>query len=236
MPTRSAIQTGARFGRLTILGRVQRHGQGGYFDCACDCGGKTITSTSKLRSGHTSSCGCLRYERLKASRKNEKHGCSRNKNRRGSDEYVVWQGMKRRCTDPNNKRYKDYGGRGIRVCAEWLHSFEAFLAHAGKRPSMEHTIDRINNDGHYEPGNVRWVTRAEQNRNKRRSKQPPRVTIERPDGERVGLAEIARTRRLKYATVHAAWRRGADPFTFTPRHPGACVARSSQRDRSQDRA
>lgn len=93
--------------------------------------------------------------------------------------------MKERCYVTTDKRYGDYGGRGIRVCERWLNSFEKFFADMGERPSQRHTIDRKNNNGNYEPGNCRWATRAEQNRNQRRN-----VIVEH-DGKRLCVAEWA---------------------------------------------
>lgn len=86
-----------------------------------------------------------------------------------SSEYRIWSGLKQRCLNPNSPAYKDYGARGIRVCDEWKDNFLAFFSHVGKRPSRNHSIDRKNNDGHYEPGNVRWATRAVQAANRRNS-------------------------------------------------------------------
>jgi hypothetical protein len=82
-------------------------------------------------------------------------------------EYKIWASMKQRCLNPNQKGYLNYGGRGVRVCTRWCDSFEAFLADLGRRPSPRHQLDRIDNDGDYEPGNVRWALRAVQNRNRR---------------------------------------------------------------------
>lgn len=81
--------------------------------------------------------------------------------------YTIWLGIKHRCYNPKNKQYKDYGGRGIKMCDEWLNDYPAFKAYLGERPSLKHTLDRIDNDGNYEPDNVRWATHIEQNQNKR---------------------------------------------------------------------
>jgi hypothetical protein len=86
-------------------------------------------------------------------------------------EYAIWTAMKQRCSNPKVKQWKDYGGRGITVCAAWTASFSTFIADVGRRPSPELTIDRIDNDGHYEPGNVQWATRKHQVLNRRRNRR-----------------------------------------------------------------
>lgn len=145
---------GQRFGRLVVL---ELHGQGhnARWLCKCDCGKIAGLIGAKLRSGRVKSCGCAQH--------NGKHGHAR-KNCE-SPTYISWTRMLSRCHDPNLDNYKHYGGRGITVCERWL-SFENFLADMGERPANR-SIDRINNDGNYEPGNCRWATSAEQHSNKR---------------------------------------------------------------------
>jgi hypothetical protein len=119
-----------------------------------------LAAHSMLRIGHTKSCGCLIRERIGAVRKT--HGLS------GTKEHRAWKAMLTRCLNPKSIGFENYGGRGISVCEEWARSFSAFLTHVGAAPSAEHTIDRIENDSGYKPGNVRWATRSEQMRNRRK--------------------------------------------------------------------
>lgn len=147
--------TGQRFGMLTVISRASGAGRP-CWHCRCDCGGSSIVPSKSLRSGNSKSCGCR-----KRAGKKPTHG------RRKSPEWRVWQGMKSRCLNPKNSRFSDYGGRGIQVCPRWQHSFENFLTDMGERPSSEHSLDRKDGDGNYEPNNCRWATRIEQCRNKR---------------------------------------------------------------------
>jgi hypothetical protein len=117
--------------------------------------------------------------------------------------YTTWQGMKARCSNPRNGAFKSYGGRGIKVCERWRNSFAAFLADMGPKPSSAHTLDRINNDGDYEPGNVRWATQAEQARNTR----VPAATVNL-DGREVRLADVAEASALNYTTLYNRRARG----------------------------
>lgn len=155
MPMPLKDLTGKRFGRLTVIGRVPKF----EWRCVCDCGTERVIHRSRLLSGSSKSCGCLRRELRRAAMTT--HG------QRSTREYRVWGGMKNRCFNANNKNFGSYGARGITVCERWRDSFAAFLEDMGRPPSASHQIDRINNDGNYEPGNCRWAMPAENSRNRR---------------------------------------------------------------------
>lgn len=150
---------GKRFGRL-IAGQMIRRGNVWKYACKCDCGAEKEIAGSSLSSGLTRSCGCLAAEMRGAGSPRFVHG------KRGTPEYITWGNMIKRCFHPGNKDYHSYGGRGITVCDRWRNSFLDFLVDVGKRPHGK-TLDRINNDGNYEPGNVRWATPKEQVQNQR---------------------------------------------------------------------
>lgn len=153
---------GQRYGRLTAIRFVDRGIRGAArWSFRCDCGNETVTYANAARTNRTRSCGCLILEHAK------RMGESLFTHRKTETiTYSSWSHMRGRCRNPRADRYKDYGGRGIKVCERW-DSFEAFLSDMGERPSKMHSIDRINVDGHYEPTNCKWATAKEQALNRR---------------------------------------------------------------------
>lgn len=146
------------FGRLTALYPSKLPGKKKWL-CQCECGKFIRVLTSRLILGGTKSCGCLIADVLKT--RNKTHGQSR------TLAHISWCAMKTRCYNPRVEGYTNYGGRGIKVCERWLHSFENFLEDMGPRESTSLSIERVNNDGNYEPGNCIWATRKVQNWNSR---------------------------------------------------------------------
>lgn len=154
---------GRRVGRLIAIECIEKRNGSYIWRCQCDCGNTALVASGNLSPKRQSSCGCLRREMQSSPnwKPNIKHGLN------GSPEHRAWRSIKGHCYDPNNSQFKHYGGRGITVCDEWLNSVEAFYAAVGPRPSPQHSIDRKNVNGNYEPGNVRWATKIEQANNKR---------------------------------------------------------------------
>lgn len=181
-----------RFGRLVVIGEAPRdRKRNRKLKVRCDCGVERVVWAHGLTSGQTQSCGCLQRER------STKHGMS------GYPEYGIWASMISRCENPNDPGFKNYGGRGIRVCERWRLSFAAFISDVGRRPSLKHSVDRYpNNDGDYRPDNVRWATQAEQSRNTRRSRQ---LTVR---GETLPLTDWAERAGLPKSTLWGRLNRG----------------------------
>jgi len=153
------IEIGDRFGRWTVLAKAPRRGRHIYWLVRCDCGTENTVDSQHLRSGASQSCGCLPRKGV--------HGMT------DHPWYLRWNSMRNRCNNPTNRDYHLYGGRGIKVCPQWddFPTYVRDVEALGPPPSPEHTtIDRIDNDGIYEPGNIRWATQKEQRANQRRSK------------------------------------------------------------------
>lgn len=166
---RARSLVGQKFGRLTVTARapsqIQNTCTRSRWYVKCSCGKTTVASGHHLRSGQIRSCGCLVVEVM--THRSTKHG--EYKNKKWSPEYLAWCAIKRRCLNEKNREYSRYGGRGISIHKTWISSFEKFLSHVGRRPSLKHSIDRVDNNEGYIPGNLRWATRSEQQRNTRRN-------------------------------------------------------------------
>lgn len=179
---------GKTFGRWSVLPNaipvIKNHFT--YWGCVCACGKKKMVLGTTLRNGRSKSCCCLRGEHQR------KHGCAIREKKH--PEYGVWQGMRQRCQNPNNQAWKWYGGRGIKVCERW-DSFANFFADMGERPTPKHQLERIENDGNYEPSNCKWATRKEEMRNTR---QNHLLTF---NGQTLCLKEWSEKTGLNYGTL-----------------------------------
>jgi hypothetical protein len=190
--------TARRFGKLVVLRLSHLNKQHRrMWLCRCDCGTETVVGSQHLMNGTTSSCGC--YARQRSAERGRarmtSHGAC------GTPAYLAWQNMLARCNRPANPNYAQYGGRGIMVCERWS-DFAAFLADMGPRPSTKHSIDRIDNDGHYEPGNCRWATKLVQTNNTRSNH------FLEYGGKRLTIAQWARETSLTVEAIRRRIRRG----------------------------
>ena len=193
--------TGKKFGRLTVIG-VSRKVESGnreryYWRCKCDCGNEKEVRTDCLTSGLVKSCGCLKKDQDKINlTKYHKHKLSHTKL------WDTYYGMKSRCYDKTDKRYSDYGGRGIEICPEWLENFENFVSWSLENGFDDNLqIDRIDNDSGYSPQNCRWVSIKENCRNRRSN-----VMIEY-QGKMITLVELSEILNIPYKTAYSKYRK-----------------------------
>jgi hypothetical protein len=194
----SVVWPGQVYGRWVVLAFSRKEKVPGsskwYWLCRCRCGTERAIYAASLRNGRSASCGCLKKE-VQAKLKT-KHGQHK------SPTYSCWMSMISRCHNPKRAAFADYGGRGIIVCNRWRYSFDAFLEDLGERPSLSHSIGRMNNDGNYEPGNCRWETQSEQNRNKRNNH------VIRHENESMTIAEWAERTGLSFSVISYRLREG----------------------------
>lgn len=196
---------GLRFGKLIALDCGREAGKLRWI-CRCDCGNVAFARPDRLANGQQHACKECSKEGKGAliSRAVTKHGGA---SRGGcTKEYRAWASMIRRCEYPSQRTYKNYGGRGITVCAEWRCDFSAFLRDVGLAPSDKHTVDRVDTNGNYEPGNVRWATRREQDLNRRNT---VRIVV---DGESMTIIEAAERAGVCYQTMRSRVQRHPEQY------------------------
>lgn len=200
--------TGMQFGRLTVISRSEKTDSSGnvHWNCICDCGNKTVTSGVNLKNGHSQSCGCLCKERTQIA--NSKH------NMRHSQIYGVWCDVKKRCFNSKHKFFSRYGGRGISIYPAWIDNFQAFydyvsqLEHFGEKG---YSLDRIDNNGNYAHGNLRWANQKSQCRNKRNNH------LVEYNGVKMTLAEISNLSGIPYKTLWNRFKHGdIGEYLFRP--------------------
>lgn len=224
--------TGRRFGKLVAIEPDRSRGRL-HWICECDCGQRTSVERGNLASGHTISCGCHRRAVLSViGEKSVTHGESRVG--AWTPEYRLYTSIKARCYNPNTAAYPRYGGRGIQMCKEWLASFERFVADVGRRPGPEYSLDRYpNNDGNYEPSNVRWATRQQQSLNRRSNHylnaKGKKLTLSQW-GDLTGISA-----RIIWKRLQRGWSAedavSVPPKSRKPKSPGSASAPSSPQSR-----
>lgn len=207
---------GEKRGELTYVETIK--GGDGYFKCSCGVIKKI--RTNHVFSGAVKSCGCKRAEYVSKAR----YTPGVRENGKQTSEYTIWKGMKQRCNNKNAPKWHRYGGRGISVCERWQTSFSNFLDDMGRRPTNKHSIERMNNDGNYEPGNCRWATAKEQAYN------TSRVLKYIYDGELMTIREIATIIGVKKGTLDSRIRKYGYEIAmshFSPQDSGMPASKSS---------
>jgi hypothetical protein len=175
-----------RFARWTVIGESFMHSGHRAVLCRCDCGVERLVLVFALRSGHSTSCGCAKREQVATlvsrTRWKDKHGRAKGWK---DPLYTLWLRIRKRCNNPKAHNYRWYGARGIQVCDEWQHDPVTFISyveeHLGPRPPGK-SLDRVDNDGDYRPGNLRWATQKEQVANSRNARRPTTDVDEYPGG------------------------------------------------------
>jgi len=192
------LPIGHRFHRITVISEPFKEGlRQPRVMVRCDCGVEYSMFEFSAKRGNTVQCkDCAKSSPNRSAAAKRMGRANKTHGQVGTPEYRAWNAMKNRCLIPTVKAYPSYGGRGIKVSPLWLNDFPAFLSHVGPRPSPQHSLDRLDNNGNYEPGNVAWRTFSEQNANRRNS-----VNIEFR-GESVPLAELARRFDMPYCKLH----------------------------------
>lgn len=204
------INEGDVYGRLTVVDASRRRA----VVCRCSCGNEKVLIGSELFHGRTTSCGCYRRERIAKAMYGLKHGAA---TAQSDHRYQAWGGIRQRCLNPADKCWHHYGGRGIKMHEAWQNDPVAFITwldeHLGPRPEG-YSIDRIDNDGHYEPGNLRWASASQQRRNQRGSLSAE--TIEQIRNDPRVLRAIAEDHGISHVTVWNIKRRGRSSETESP--------------------
>jgi len=191
--------SGQKFNKLTVISRATNDGTRARWNCICDCGKKKVLRGNSISSGRTKSCGCILGSHVGS------HGHSMRAI------YRTWSSMKQRCLNRNNSSYLRYGARGITVCDRWLNSFENFYADMGERPAGL-SLDRIDNNGNYEPDNCKWSTVKEQASNTRYNVF---ITM---NGVRNTFSEWSRITGVPLTTIHDRLKRGLSPEEILHNH------------------
>lgn len=188
---KTKVVIGNKYGKLTPIEVIEKNKHGLLlYNCLCDCGNIKVVGSRYLTEGRITSCGCAR---------------KKSKGKSNSITYKSWISAKQRCLNPNNHNYKNYGRRGIKMCERWINSFVAFLEDMGERPSPNHTLDRIDNNGNYEQSNCRWATKREQSNNTRTNR------LIKINDKEITVSEFSRKYGINISNVFYELKKGMNP-------------------------